>query len=263
MNERTTVAHRILEFNEELAETVLELPPGFKVINPFSGPRKGRVREVTTAFYQKFYDDHKPRRLVMGSSPARRGTAVTGVPFEDAELLESETGIDIHGYSVSRSSSGFIHDVIRRYGGRDRFYADFVMSFVCPLGLVRTSSNGNEVNCNYYENKELLENLHSFIVDTMKRQLAFATDASVCYCIGSGENFRFLSRVNKDQRFFQKIVPLEHPRFITQYNPERKDDFIEKYIRVLAVRAPAGCKQDSARDRLEDGGGGASAGKFS
>lgn len=236
MNGRTTVAHRVLQFNEELAETTLELPPGFQVVNPFSGPRRGYVREIATAFYQKYYDDHEPRRLILGSSPARRGTAVTGVPFAGAQNLESKTGIDIGGYAVSRSSSGFIDDVIGRYGGRNKFYADFVMSFVCPLGLVRTNSKGNEVNCNFYETKELLESLHSFIVGTLKRQLAFGTDTSVCYCIGSGENFRFLSRVNKDQGFFQKVVPLEHPRFITQYNPGRTDDFIEKYVRVLRGR---------------------------
>ncbi|MFF3356710.1 uracil-DNA glycosylase family protein [Streptomyces sp. NPDC002917] len=230
MNGRTTVAHRILQFNEELAETTLELPPGFKVINPFSGPQKDRVREVTTAFYHKYYDDDKPRRLVLGSSPARRGTAVTGVPFEDAKLLESETGVDVDGYAVSRPSAGFLHDVISRYGGRDKFYADFVMSFVCPLGLVRTSPKGTDVNCNYYENKKLLELLHSFLVDTLERQLAFGTDTSVCFCIGSGENFAFLSKVNEGQRFFQRIVPLEHPRFITQYNRDREEEFAEKYL---------------------------------
>ncbi|MFC5804516.1 uracil-DNA glycosylase family protein [Streptomyces formicae] len=230
MNGPVTVAHRILQFNEELAGTTLELPPGFTVINPFSGPQKERVREVTTAFYHKYYDDDKPRRLVLGSSPARRGTAVTGVPFEDAKLLESETGVDVNGYAVSRPSAGFLHDVISRYGGRDKFYADFVMSFVCPLGLVRTNPKGKEVNCNYYENKKLLELLHSFLVDTLKRQLAFGTDTSVCYCIGSGENFAFLSKVNEGERFFQRIVPLEHPRFITQYNRDREEEFAEKYL---------------------------------
>jgi len=196
MSGRTTVAERVLRFNEQLAETALQLPPGFTLINPFSGPRRGHVQEVTTAFYQRFYDDHRPRRLVLGSSPARRGTAVTGVPFADAELLASQTGIDIDGYAISRTSSGFIEDVIRRYGGRDRFYADFVMSFVCPLGVVRTNAKGGEVNANYYENKKLLESLRSFILDAMRRQLAFGTDASVCYCIGSGGNFRFLSKIN-------------------------------------------------------------------
>jgi hypothetical protein len=237
MSGRTTVADRVLQFNEQLAETALQLPAGFTVINPFSGPQKRHVQEVTTAFYQRFYDDHEPRRLVLGSSPARRGTAVTGVPFADAELLESETGIDIDGYAISRTSSGFIDDVIKRYGGRDRFYADFVMSFVCPLGVVRTNAKGGEVNANYYESKTLLESLRSFIVDTMKRQLAFGTDTSVCYCIGSGGNFRFLSKMNTEEHFFEEIVPLEHPRFITQYNPARRGEFVEKYVRVLRGRS--------------------------
>lgn len=233
MNGQTTVADRILQFNQELAETTLELPPGFAVLNPFSGPQKERVHEVTTAFYRKYYDDDRPRRLVLGSSPARRGTAVTGVPFEDAKLLESETGVDVDGYAVSRSSAGFLHDVIRRYGGRTRFYAEFVMSFVCPLGLVRTKPQGREVNCNFYENKKLLELLHAFIVDALERQVTFGTDTSVCYCIGSGENFKFLSKVNEGQRFFKKIVPLEHPRFITQYNGARTEEFAEKYLNAF------------------------------
>ncbi|WP_338675855.1 uracil-DNA glycosylase family protein [Streptomyces sp. SCSIO 30461] len=234
MNGRKTVADRILQFNEELAETTLELPRGFAVINPFSGPQKERVHEVTTAFYRKYYDDDRPRRLVLGSSPARRGTAVTGVPFEDAELLESDTGVDVaDGYAVSRPSAGFLHDVIASYGGRTRFYADFVMSFVCPLGLVRRNAQGREVNCNFYENRKLLELLHAFLVDSLERQVEFGTDTSVCYCIGSGENFKFLSKVNEVQRFFRKIMPLEHPRFITQYNAARKEEFAEKYLSAL------------------------------
>lgn len=233
MNGRTTVADRILRFNEELAGTTLELPDGFTVINPFNGPQKERVREVTTLFYNKYYDDDKPRRLVLGSSPARRGTAVTGVPFEDAKLLESDTGVDVGGYAVSRPSAGFLHDVISRYGGRSKFYADFIMSFVCPLGLTRTSPKGNEVNCNYYENKKLLKLLHSFLVDTLERQLAFGTDTSVCYCIGSGENFAFLSKVNEGQRFFREIVPLEHPRYITQYCRDREEEYADKYLRAF------------------------------
>jgi hypothetical protein len=234
MTEPTTVADRILQFNEELAERALELPPGFAVINPFSGPQKERVHEVTTAFYRKYYDDDRPRRLVLGSSPARRGTAVTGVPFEDANLLESDTGVDVaDGYVVSRPSAGFLHDVIASYGGREKFYADFVMSFVCPLGLVRTNPQGREVNCNFYETKKLLELLRAFLVDALERQVAFGTDTSVCYCIGSGENFKFLSKVNEGQRFFTKIVPLEHPRFITQYNGARKKEFAEKYLSAL------------------------------
>lgn len=104
------------------------------------------------------------------------------------------------------------------------------MSFVCPLGLARRNTKGREVNCNYYESKKLLAILESFLVESLERQLALGIDTSVCYCIGSGENFTFLSRLNEGQRFFRKIVPLEHPRFITQYNRDREEEFAEKYL---------------------------------
>lgn len=233
MGNRTTVASRILHFNEQLARTDLTVPPDFAVINPFSGPRDEHIRQVTTAFYTRFYNDHEPRRLVLGSSPARRGTALTGVPFADAELLESESGCKIDGYSVGRGSAGFIDEVVALYGGRERFYADFVMSFVCPLGLVRTNAQRREVNANYYENKTLLQHVRPFIADMLREQLKCGIDTSVCYCIGSGENFRFLSEINNDEHFFDKIVPLEHPRFIAQYNPARKGEFVKKYVSAL------------------------------
>ena len=232
-----TVADRVLQFTDHLARTALEPPPGFAVVNPFSGPGRDGVREVTTAFYRRFYDDCRPRRLVLGSSPARRGTAVTGVPFASAQALGGANsvgdGVAVDDCAGSRTSAGFIDEVIRRCGGRDRFYADFVMGFVCPLGVVRTKAGGGAVNANYYENTKLLETLRSFIVDTLRRQLAFKVDASVCYCIGSGGNFGFLSELNAEECLFETIVPLEHPRFITQYHPGRWDESIEKYVRVL------------------------------
>lgn len=231
-NEKTTM-DRILQFNEHLAGVNIAMPPGFRIVNPFSGPGAAQVREVTNAFYKRFYDDQRPRRLVLGSSPARRGTAVTGVPFADAELLESECGAKIEGYAVSRGSVGFLDEVVGRYGGHDRFYADFVMNFVCPLGLVRANAKGREVNANYYENRALLESLRPFILDSLRRQMAFAVDSSVCYCIGSGENFRFLSEINQSQKLFKRVEPLEHPRYIAQYNPGRKGEFVDKYVTVL------------------------------
>ena len=70
-------------------------------------------------------------------------------------------------------------------------------------------------------------------MEALQRQVTFGTDTSVCYCIGSGENFRFLTKVNEGQRFFKEIVPLAHPRFITQYNGARKGEFVEMYLRAL------------------------------
>lgn len=233
MSEPATAADRILQFNKHLGSIDLDVPPGFRAVNPFSGPETARAPDVVTAFYRRFYEDRKPRCLVLGSSPARRGTAVTGVPFADAELLEKESGSKIDGYAVNRGSAGFLDEVIERYGGRERFYGDFTMNFVCPIGLTRTNAKGREVNANYYENKELLARLRPFILDSLQRLADLAGDTSVCYCIGSGENFRVLSGINEDRKLFKKIEPLEHPRYIAQYNPARKDEYIERYLSVL------------------------------
>lgn len=228
-----TFAKQILQFNDHLNHQSFDLPIGFKVINPFNGDQKELVRKITTAFYQKYYNDNHPRRIIFGSSPARRGTAITGVPFEDAKHIQSETGIFIDKFYINQSSSGFLYDVIKEYGGCKKFYTDFYMNFVCPLGIVKINSKGNEVNCNYYENKKLQKALSPFIINSIRHQINFGIDTSVCYCIGSGENYRFLSEINKEYNFFDTIIPLEHPRFIMQYNSKHKDMFIEKYVNAL------------------------------
>lgn len=228
-----TFSEYVLEFNRKLSKQELDLPAGFRIVNPFLGEQKDKVWEVSTAFYQKYYNDKRVRRMILGSSPARKGSAVIGVPFEDAGHLQSELGILIDNYYINKSSSGFLFDVINKYGGCEKFYGDFYMNFVCPLGIVRVDSLGKETNCNYYENKKLKEALYSFIVDSIREQIKFGIDTSVCYCIGSGENYDFLSKINEEYQFFDKIVPLEHPRFIMQYNSKRKDEFMNKYLIAL------------------------------
>ncbi|MCM1244296.1 MAG: DUF4918 family protein [Roseburia sp.] len=233
MNEGSTFAEKILLFNEKLSFETPYLPNGLKIINPFKGEKKEETREISKVFYEKYYNDTRTRRLILGSSPARRGSAITGIPFEDAFYLQQETGILINGYYISKSSNEFLFDVIREYGGRAKFYADFYMNFVCPLGIVKKNLKGNEVNCNYYENAKLRDLLYPFIVQTLQDQIAFGIDASVCYCIGSGENYNFLCKVNERHSLFGKIIPLEHPRFIMQYNSKRKDEFVGKYLDAL------------------------------
>ena len=107
------------------------------------------------------------------------------------------------------------------------------MNFVCPLGIVRTNAKGREVNCNYYESKKLQDELSPFIVSTLQMQVNFGIDTSVCYCIGSGENYHYLTKLNDEHHFFDSIIPLEHPRFIMQYNSKHKDEFLSKYLNAL------------------------------
>lgn len=228
-----TFSDNVLEFNEWIANISLELFDNYSISNPFNGKNRIQIKEITNAFYKKYYNDHNKRYLILGSSPARKGTATTGIPFEDASHLYKETGIMIDNFYINKSSSNFLYDVMEQYGGCQRFYKDFFMSFVCPLGIVNVNSKGNLVNANYYENKKLEKALHNFIVDSLKKQIALGIDTSICYCIGSGENFKFLTKINEEYHFFDKIIALEHPRFIMQYNSKDRNKYLDKYINAL------------------------------
>lgn len=230
MIKQENFSDRVLKFNDELSNMVFNLPESYYIRNPFNSKI---VKEIAPIFYKKYYNDNKKRYLILGSSPARRGTAVTGIPFEDADHLYKITGIAIDNFHINKSSSNFLYKVMEEYGGCEKFYNDFFMSFVCPLGIVKINSKGNEVNCNYYENKEIENNLYNFIVTSLKKQISFGIDTSVCYCIGSGENFKFITKINEQYNFFKKIIPLEHPRFIMQYHSNDKDKYLNKYMIAL------------------------------
>lgn len=236
MDKQKTFSDSVLEFNEWLSNISLKLFDNYTIINPFNGKNRLQIKEITNTFYKKYYNDNNKRYLILGSSPARKGTATTGIPFEDASHLYKETGIMIDNFYINKSSSNFLYDVMEQYGGCEKFYKDFFMSFVCPLGIVNVNSKGNEVNSNYYENKKLENVLYNFIVDSLKKQISFGIDTSICYCIGSGENFKFLTKINEQYKFFDKIIALEHPRFIMQYNSKDRNKYLDKYINALNNR---------------------------
>ena len=150
--------------------------------------------------------------------------------------MQQETGIFIDNFYVNKSSSNFLYDVIEEYGGCDKFYSDFYMNFVFPLGIAKINSIGCESNCNYYEIKDFEKKLYLYIIESIKEILTFNIDTSVCYCIGSGKNYEFLLKINKEYKFFKKIIPLEHPRFIMQYNSKNKDLYLKKYLQALMIK---------------------------
>lgn len=230
-----TFAERALQFYTWLANEKIKLPDGYRIINPFVGSDSERVQKVLNVFYRKYYSDTNSRRLILGSSPARRGSALTGVPFEEADRLKEITGIELNGFHLNKSSSSFLYEVIEEYGGFDIFYSKFYMNFVCPFGISKITPKGTEINSNYYENKALRDALYNLIVRSIRAQMECGIDSDICYCIGSGANFNFLSRVNDQYHFFNKIIPLEHPRFITQYNSGKKDEYKRKYLNAFEV----------------------------
>ena len=228
-----TIAKNILSFDKKLSHQILNVPNGFEIINPFISKNKDNIKKITEIFYQKYYNDNNYRYIILGSSPARRGTSITGVPFEDATRLVLETGMKIENFSINKQSSNFLSNVIVQYVGFEKFYNKFYMNFVFPFGIIKKNLNGNWVNCNYYEDKELTKSLYNFIIESLHEQIKIGINTSKCYCIGSGENYNFLSELNEKYKFFDVIIPLEHPRFIMQYNSKNKKLFIEKYLKAF------------------------------
>ncbi|MEM6812661.1 MAG: uracil-DNA glycosylase family protein [Pseudomonadota bacterium] len=232
MLKKSSFSKRLLHFYADISHSSFDLDDEYRIINPYQGNNSDLVKEIMQQFYQKFYDDDKPRRLIIGSSPSRRASGVIGIPFEDTKHL-SELGIYIDNFYITKSSSGFLYDVMTEYGGCEKFYGDFYMNFAFPLCLVKIKPNGNEVNCNYYESQELKNILNNFIVKNIRAQVDLGIDTSVCYCIGSGGNYHFLSGINNKYGFFNKIIPLEHPRYIMQYHSKDKNVYLNKYLDAL------------------------------
>ena len=184
----TKFYNNILNFNNYLSNIKIDLPENYNIINPFNGENKDKIKEITNVFYKKYYNDNNKRYLILGSSPARRGTALTGVPFEDASHLYELTKISVDDFYIKKSNLDFLYEVMDKYGGVEKFYKNFYLSFICPLSIEKRNDKGNYINCNYYENKKIENALYQFIIESIRKQISFGIDTSICYCIGSGEN---------------------------------------------------------------------------
>ena len=109
-----TTTQKILEFYDSLKNADINLPEKHRLINPFTGANQQRIAQITHRFYRQYYHDDKRRFMILGSSPARRGTALTGVPFEDVNHLQKDTGISLDAFGANKRSSSFLYEVIER-----------------------------------------------------------------------------------------------------------------------------------------------------
>jgi hypothetical protein len=221
-----TFADKILLFNRELSYFG-KLPKGISIMNPF---REEQIISITKQFYEKFYDDNKTRYMILGINPGRFGAGVTGVPFTDTKRLTGECGISVSGIATHEQSSVFVYEVIKAYGGTEKFYSDFYINSVCPLGFTFKNEKGREVNYNYYDDVNLYKAVYGLITQSILKQIKFGISTDVCFCMGYGKNAHFLNEINSKEKFFKKIVALEHPRFIVQYRLKRMAEFVDKYL---------------------------------
>ena len=227
-----TFAENIISFYTDLEYTG-SLPPGISIMNPFRDNPK--IIYIISQFYRRFYNDNLHRHLILGINPGRFGAGVTGIPFTDTKRLKEKCGISFPGPGTYETSSVFMYEMIDEYGGAEKFYSDFYITSICPLGFTSVGKNGKENNYNYYDSKELTGAVFDFMVDSIFRQLEFGIKRDTCFCLGTGKNFKFLSELNAKHHLFERIIPLEHPRYVMQYKSKQKPLYIKSYIEKLHI----------------------------
>lgn len=223
-------AEQVIAFNRSL-EFCGPLPDRIRIMNPFA--ENPAAAETSSRFYRKYYNDTKTRRLILGINPGRHGAGVTGIPFTDTRRLEEKCGLTMEGFSTHEPSSVFIYRLIDAYGGVEAFYGDFYITSVSPLGFVKINDTGREVNFNYYDTPELTAAVLPFMVQSIEAQLEFGLDRLRCFCLGNNQNYKFLTKLNREKGYFGEIVPLEHPRFIMQYRSRFLEEYISKFLGLL------------------------------
>ncbi|MCW3091298.1 MAG: glycosylase family protein [Ferruginibacter sp.] len=222
-----TFAEKVIAFNSELDFTG-SLPAGISMMNPFKEDKT--ILPLSAEFYKKYYHDHRPRHIILGINPGRFGGGVTGIPFTDTKRLKEKCHISYHGKETHEPSSVFVYEAIDAYGGAEAFYRNFYINSICPLGFTATGINRKEINHNYYDSKELTAAVYDFIIQSIQKQINFGVKTDICFCFGNGKNEKFLRALNEEKNFFQKIIALEHPRFIMQYKSKTKQLYIDKYV---------------------------------
>jgi hypothetical protein len=216
-------SQKVISFLNSLR--IPSLAKGVEVLNPYNNPE---IFELCKQFYNQYYGDSNSRTIILGINPGRLGAGLTGIPFTDPIKLKDVCGIDTMLPRKAELSADFIYLMIKAYGGPASFYKNFYFSSVSPLGFTKEGKN-----LNYYDDKKLTKQLNPFILSSINKQLLFGIDRKTAYCLGESENYKFLSTLNAEHRFFENIIPLAHPRFIMQYKRKNLNKYLDQYIEAF------------------------------
>ena len=216
-------AEGIINFYRSLGPP--QLPKGIEILFP---QENKEVMKVVETFFCKFYNDTKPRHLIFGINPGRFGAGTTGINFTAPKQLKEFCGIDHFFKSQTELSAEFIYESIQAYGGVEKFYGNYFITSVSPLGFLK-----NGLNLNYYDDKKLQTVVTPFIINSIQKQISLGFKTDFCICIGGDKNLKFFSALNQEYEFFDEIVPLPHPRFIMQYRRKQKESYVHQYLLAL------------------------------
>ncbi|GAB3887147.1 uracil-DNA glycosylase family protein [Spirosoma agri] len=218
-----TFADKAIAYYNALAAPT-NLPPEVGVMNPYQTPD---VQRIVGEFYTRFYTDTTPRIFVLGINPGRFGAGVTGISFTTPQNLRRYCGIENDLRDTPELSSRFIYQVVDAFGGAAEFYSRFFLTSLFPLALTKAGKNYN-----FYDDRQTTETLWPAITETVRTQTGFGYDRRVAVCLGR-KNETYLRRLNDQQGFFDRIVTLDHPRYILQYKSKDMPIYLETYIATL------------------------------
>ncbi len=227
------LADRLLKLVSTVSLDGLDIPHDVHVLDPLRGPNANEVQRIVHAFHRKYFKDELPRKLMLGINPGRLGAGSTGLCFTDTKRCEADLDIPVNGFRTHEPSSDFFYRVVRAMGGADTFYRSVYVQAICPLGFTRNGPKGSPINLNYYDDAALQKAITPFVVSWLKKLIRTGMRPEVVFCIGTGKNLAYLEGLNNEHGFFQRIVPLEHPRFIMQYKARRMNDYVRKYQDAL------------------------------
>ena len=213
-----------MHFHRELKPDWV-IPEGIEILFPFE---QEETLAAMQAFYDKYYDDDRPRIGVYGINPGRFGAGVTGVPFTDPIRLEEELGIENEFKKRSELSSEFIYKVIEAWGGPESFYQTFFISSLSPLGFTRSGKNYN-----YYDSRDMKAAVEPYIVDHLQQHLEWKVASKAALCLGRGKNSTVFEDLNEEHDFFDHLLILPHPRWVMQYRRKRMQEYLDLYLEKL------------------------------
>lgn len=221
-----TMSHRLLAHFENLLNKLPELQDGVSWLLPLR--EIPETAQITKTFLEKYYNDTNPRTLILGINPGRFGAGLTNVAFTGPVMLKQECGIENTFHKRAELSAVFIYQMINAWGGVVPFYERFFINSVVPFGFVKDG-----INYNYYDDKMLQQSMEPFIQYHLESLLDLGMNQKVCFCLGTGKNFKYLNKLNERKGYFEKVVPLEHPRFIMQYKRKKLEEYIGMYLAKL------------------------------
>lgn len=227
------LADRLLQHVLSFSLKGAKLPTGIGVLDPFNGPNADEVRRIVTLFHRKYYNDDRPRTLMLGINPGRLGAGSTGLSFTDTKRCESDLGIPVHGLRTHEPSSDFFYRMIRAASGAEAFYSKVYVHAVCPLGFVKEQAKGTAINLNYYDDKALEKAVTPFVENWLRTLVTCGMRTDTVLCIGTGKNASYFSKLNERHGLFDKVIALEHPRYVMQYKARSMEVYIDKYLAAL------------------------------